>query len=180
MRPVWLPEAQRALWVERDRSWARWLNRAAERPSLVTLLLAVSWLADGPLWYALLAALPWWGGAQGPACALRMLLVGALNLSIYKLLKPRIARPRPYVACPGVRACARSLDEFSFPSGHVMHAVAFSVLIGAAYPSFIAAAWLFTLLVALSRVVLGLHYPSDVAFGAAIGLIGAELVKLVV
>jgi undecaprenyl-diphosphatase len=109
-----------------------------------------------------------------------MLLVGALNLSIYKLLKPRIARPRPYVGCPGIRACARSLDEFSFPSGHVMHAVAFSVLIGAAYPSFIAVAWSFTLLVALSRVVLGLHYPSDVAFGAAIGLIGAELVELVI
>ena len=175
-----LLEARRALWLERERGWARWLNRAAERPALVMLLGVVSWLADGPLWYALVAALPWWGGPAGPFCALRMLLVGSLNLSIYKLLKPRIARPRPYVGCPGIRACARSLDEFSFPSGHVMHAVAFSVLIGAAYPPFVAAAWLFTLLVALSRVVLGLHYPSDVAFGAAIGLIGAELVQLVV
>jgi len=91
-----------------------------------------------------------------------------------------VARPRPYVDCPGIRACARSLDEYSFPSGHVMHAVAFSVLLGAAYPEFAPAAWLFTLLVALSRVVLGLHYPSDVAFGAAIGLIDAELVALVV
>ena len=179
MRRVLL-EAQRQLWVERERSWARWLNRAAGRPWLVMLLLAVSWLGDGPLWYALVAALPWWGGAPGPLCALRMLLTGALNLGVYKLLKPRVARPRPYVGCPGIRACARSLDEYSFPSGHVMHAVAFSLLIGAAYPPFGLAAWLFTLLVALSRVVLGLHYPSDVAIGAAIGLIDAELISLVV
>ena len=179
MRRVLL-ETQRRLWVERERGWARWLNGAAARPSVVMLLLVVSWLGDGPLWYALIAALPRLGGAPGAPCALRMLLTGALNLGVYKLVKQRVARPRPYVGCPGIRACARSLDEYSFPSGHVMHAVAFSVLLGAAYPEFAPAAWLFTLLVALSRVVLGLHYPSDVAFGAAIGLIDAELVSLVV
>jgi undecaprenyl-diphosphatase len=133
------------------------------------LLVLVSWLADGPLWYALVAALPWWGGPAGPFCALRMLLVGALNLPIYKLLKPRVARPRPYVGCPGIRACARSLDEFSFPSGHTLHSVAFSVILTAYYPTFALFVWPFTVLVAISRIVLGLHYPSDVVVGALIG-----------
>ncbi|HET7766673.1 MAG TPA: phosphatase PAP2 family protein, partial [Burkholderiales bacterium] len=58
-----------------------------------------------------------------------------------------------------------------FPSGHTLHAVAFSMVAISFYP---ALAWLlvpFTLLVASSRVVLGLHYPSDVLAGAALGAI---------
>ena len=68
-----------------------------------------------------------------------------------------------------MRAGADPLDPFSFPSGHTLHAVAFSIVAIAFYPVL---AWLlvpFTLLVAASRVVLGLHYPSDVAAGAALG-----------
>ena len=184
MRPV-SPEARRvralsferhrSVWAERDRSWALWLNRAAARPWLVTLLAAVSRLGDGAIWYTLMAMLPGFGGPQGAPTAWRMFAVGLASLAIYKLLKHRIARPRPYVGCPGIRVCARSLDEFSFPSGHVMHAVAFSLLLSAAYPMWAWLAWSFTALVALSRVVLGLHYPSDVAIGAAIGLVAGEL-----
>jgi undecaprenyl-diphosphatase len=70
------------------------------------------------------------------------------------------------------RALIAPLDEFSFPSGHTLHAVAFSLVAIAHYPPL---AWVlvpFTAAVAASRVVLGLHYPSDVlaatSFGAAV------------
>ena len=64
------------------------------------------------------------------------------------------------------------LDRYSFPSGHPLHAVSFSILLVSYYPGL---AWLvipFVVLVALSRLVLGLHYISDVLAG---GLIGALL-----
>ncbi|WP_155518951.1 phosphatase PAP2 family protein, partial [Xanthomonas euvesicatoria] len=67
------------------------------------------------------------------------------------------------------------LDEFSFPSGHTLHAVSFSIVALAYYP------WLAPLLVpfsagvALSRVVLGLHYPSDVLAATLIGVLLASL-----
>ena len=126
------------------------------------------------IWYAAILLLPWFGGPHGSACALRMLGLGVLNLIIYTILKRHFARPRPYVDCPDIRACARSLDEYSFPSGHAMHAVAFSSLLVAYYPVLAWVLWPFAAIVALSRVVLGLHYPSDVAVGAVLGWLTAK------
>ncbi|HEY0856527.1 MAG TPA: phosphatase PAP2 family protein [Albitalea sp.] len=162
-------EARRRLWIEREASIALWMHGAAALPAVLLTLLAVSWLGDGALWYALIATLPWWGGPEGVKCALYMVALGGVNLVFYKALKQRIARPRPFVSCAGIRACARSLDEFSFPSGHTMHAVAFSLLLSHYHPALALPLWGFTALVALSRIVLGLHYPSDVAAGALIG-----------
>jgi undecaprenyl-diphosphatase len=175
-RPGW-PEHQRR-WLARERAWALWMHRATTRPWVVLLLVAVSWLGDGVLWYTAMALLPWLGGEPGIDCAIYMLAIGSLNLVIYKVVKRHTARPRPFVSCPGIRACTKSLDEFSFPSGHTMHAVAFSIVISSFYPPAAPVAWSFTLLVALSRVVLGLHYPSDVAVGAAIGALTSSLTLL--
>lgn len=167
------------LWIERERSMAVWLHAGANFPTVMLLLVTVSWLGDGVLWYSLMGALPFIGGAVGKKVALYMVALGAVNLVFYKALKHRIARPRPYVNCPGIKACARSLDEFSFPSGHTMHAVAFSMLLSHFYPAYEAELWSFTALVALSRVVLGLHYPSDVAMGALIAVVTAKFFLVV-
>jgi undecaprenyl-diphosphatase len=141
----------------------------------VSLLRAVSWLGDGALWYLVISALALAGGTDGRDIAAQMVLLGAANLTLYKWVKECIGRPRPFVRCPDIRACGRALDQFSFPSGHVLHATAFSSVLGFYYP---AALWVLVpaaLLIALSRVALGLHYPSDVAAGAAIGGVTASL-----
>ena len=165
--PSW-PE-QQLLWVERERTFALWMHRASSRPGVVRLLDAVSRVGDGWIWYAVIACLPWAGGAAGPSAAVRMIAVGFVDLVVYKIIKRWIARPRPYRSCPGIRACARSLDEFSFPSGHTLHSVAFSVILTAYYPTLALFVWPFTALVAVSRIVLGLHYASDVVVGGLIG-----------
>ena len=127
------------------------------------------------MWYAVILALPWLDTTNGTSCAIRMFAVGAVNLVIYKIIKRCIARPRPYRDCPGIRACARSLDEFSFPSGHTLHSVACSLILTVYYPVLGFIVWPLTLLIAVSRVVLGLHYPSDVIVGALIGAITAAV-----
>lgn len=165
-------------WAERDRSWSLFLYRASAHPLLVRLLVAISWLSNGKLWYGVMLALPWVAGPVGTACALRMVLLGAVNLLIYTVMKRHFARPRPFIDCPGMRACARTLDEFSFPSGHVLHAVGFSTLLVAYFPVLGWIVWPFTAMVALSRLVLGLHYPSDVAVGALLGWLMAHTILL--
>jgi undecaprenyl-diphosphatase len=105
-----------------------------------------------------------------------MTTTGIVCTLIYKWLKSKTSRPRPFAVETAVRAGADPLDPFSFPSGHTLHAVAFSVVAIAFYPML---AWLlvpFTLLVAASRVVLGLHYPSDVLAGAGLGALIAGTV----
>lgn len=129
----------------------------------------VSRLGDGIFWYALMLVLLAAGGTQSLIPVARMVATGLVCTLVYKWLKSKTSRPRPFAVVNAVRAGADPLDAFSFPSGHTLHAVAFSIVAIAFYPML---AWLlvpFTILVAASRVVLGLHYPSDVLAGAALG-----------
>jgi len=171
--PSW-PERQ-LLWLERERSFALWMHSAATRPWVVAALKVVSRLSDGWLWGAVLLALPWIDHASGTSVLIRGVGVGAVNLLIYAIVKHTIARPRPYRSCPGIRPCTRTLDEFSFPSGHTLHAVTFAVILSSYYPVLNFVLWPFAALVAVSRVVLGLHYPSDVIVGAAVGALTAAV-----
>ena len=165
-------------WAARDHSWAQAMHRSSERLLVFRVLKSVSWLSDGILWYGTVLLLPWIGGASGTACALRLLVLGSVNLTIYAVTKRHFARPRPFVTCQGVSARARSLDEHSFPSGHVIHAVSFGIVLSTYYAGLEWIVWPFAVLVALSRVVLGLHYPSDVLVGALIGAGSARLILM--
>ncbi|MEJ2534563.1 MAG: phosphatase PAP2 family protein [Gammaproteobacteria bacterium] len=145
-------------------------NRACGYSRVRALFAAVSWLGDGKFWYGLMLALPFLHGTAGFLVSLQMLLAGAVGLGVYRAIKHRTHRPRPFRAHTAVVRGAVALDEFSFPSGHTLHAVMFTLIVCAAFPYM---AWLlapFTALVAASRVVLGLHYPTDVLLGAVLGV----------
>lgn len=109
------------------------------------------------------------GGAMGVYCALHMFFAGLVALICYKLLKNVACRARPCVIVSGVRRCVDPLDEWSFPSGHVLHAAAFSTVAMAYYPALVFVFIPLLVLIGISRIALGLHYPSDVLAGAAIG-----------
>lgn len=139
------------------------------------LFRGVSRLGNGIFWYALMALMLVVDGASAFSTVLKMLATALAGLMVYKWLKIRTARPRPYQVYAAIKASAPALDRFSFPSGHTLHAVSFTMVASAAYPMLAPILWPCTALVALSRPVLGLHYPSDVLAGAAIGAILAQL-----
>lgn len=150
-------------------------NRVCRHVSWRLLFRCTSVLGDGMAWYALMAFLLLRDHNAAVAPVLHMVAVGLVCTISYKWLKKRTLRPRPYQAHAGIEHFAAPLDRFSFPSGHTLHAVAFTLVALAHYP---ALAWLllpFTLLIAVSRVVLGLHYPSDVLVGALLGAAIAAL-----
>jgi undecaprenyl-diphosphatase len=108
-------------------------------------------------------------GANAWPVVLRMVAASALGIMIYKALKVRTSRPRPYRVVPAVIAAAMPLDEFSFPSGHTLHAVSMTLIATASYPGLSPVLFPLAILIGASRPILGLHYPSDVLAGAAIG-----------
>jgi len=158
-----------------ERRTCLWLNRAARFAPVVRVFATISRLGDGLAWYVLMAVLALTQGMPGQIAAAQMALAGLCGVSIYKLLKQRLVRERPFVTSPDILLGTAPLDRYSFPSGHTLHAVMFSTLAIAWFPALALILLPFTLLVALSRVILGLHYPSDVAVGALIGWSLAQL-----
>jgi undecaprenyl-diphosphatase len=152
-----------------DAHWCLRANAWCARGAVRRYFATVSKLGDGPLWYALIFAPLALQGAAGLAATLHLAAIGLLAVLLYKGLKRWTRRPRPCASDVRIRAWVAPLDEFSFPSGHTLHAVAFTIVALAYYPIL---AWVlipFAASIAASRVVLGLHYPSDVLAATAIG-----------
>jgi undecaprenyl-diphosphatase len=150
-------------------------NQFCHTPVIENFFTIISRLGDGIAWYALIILLPLVYGNPAMTASLHMILVALVCLTVYKTLKSRMVRHRPYTSHDGIRLGTAPLDPGSFPSGHTLHAVAFSIVACSYYPEL---AWLlvpFSSLIALSRVILGLHYPSDVLAGATIGSLLAAL-----
>ncbi|MBB5016309.1 undecaprenyl-diphosphatase [Rehaibacterium terrae] len=161
--------------VHRETRWTIAANRWGHRALVRRCFAAVSRLGDGLFWYALMGAIVLADGYAGLVASTHMAATGLAALTLYKLLKRWTKRPRPFASDRRIRALVPPLDEFSFPSGHTLHAVAFTGVALAYYP---ALAWLllpFTVSVGVSRVVLGLHYPSDVLAATGVGLVLAML-----
>jgi undecaprenyl-diphosphatase len=151
-----------------DLALTRRLRRLSDTPWVLAGFAAVSRLGDGLVWYLLMLALLLLGDADDQRVVLQMALLGIASLLAYKALKRLSKRPRPLSRERALATAVAPLDEFSFPSGHTLHAVGFTLVLVQHYPESALLLWPLCAAIALSRVVLGLHYPSDVL--AAIGL----------
>jgi undecaprenyl-diphosphatase len=160
--------------------FCRRLNQGVQKRPVRLFFMAASRLGDGVIWYAIMIALPFLYGERGLKVGLIMLATGAAGLAVYKFLKRTFVRERPFIRHAGISLAGAPLDRYSFPSGHTLHAVAFAWQLCAAFPELGIAVVPLALSIAASRVVLGLHYPTDVLvgalLGAASGAIGASLV----
>jgi undecaprenyl-diphosphatase len=152
-----------------DTAWCLKANHWCEHRGVRAIFSIVSRLGDGVAWYALMAAMIGFDGRAGVSAAAHLAVTGAIAVGLYAGLKRWTKRPRPFARDARIHAWVAPLDEFSFPSGHTLHAVAFTLVALAYYPML---AWVlvpFASTVAVSRVVLGLHYPSDVLAATGIG-----------
>jgi undecaprenyl-diphosphatase len=118
--------------------------------------------------------------AEDFATALAVAL--AAERTLYWTLKNSLRRPRPQVAVPGFRSLITASDQFSFPSGHTSAAFLLATMLTLFYggPFAVVLAWACG--VAMSRVLLGVHFPGDTVAGATMGagtaLLTAQLLGL--
>ena len=160
-------------------AFCRYVNRTFTNGSVKRFFRTVGWLGNGKVWYALLIALPVVYGRPGVVASLTMGVSSIAGIVLYLSLKHYFMRERPYVTGE-IQPHGRAIDRFSFPSGHTLHAVSFTIIGVTFFPIL---GWLlipFAVLIAMSRIVLGLHYPTDVLVGAFLGAVLAEVILAVV
>lgn len=154
---------------ELEIGWCVRINRYGRANAMRRLFAVVSRLGDGGYWFLVAAVCLAWRGQAAMSFILQAALTATLGVLLYRLLKSRLVRERPFIADGQILCGTPPLDRYSFPSGHTLHSVSFTILFTHFEPQLLFVCAPFALLVAASRVVLGLHYPSDVLAGAALG-----------
>jgi undecaprenyl-diphosphatase len=133
------------------------------------LMITMTRGGDGWLWYGIGIILALFGGDQ------RFLAIGAgtaasvTGIFIFRALKHSSKRRRPCEIEPHCWASILPPDKYSFPSGHSITAFAVATALGMFYPELLAVLLTAAVLIAASRIILGMHFLSDVLAGCAIG-----------
>jgi undecaprenyl-diphosphatase len=141
---------------------------------------AISKLGDYYAWVIFGVVVALQQGSSALQFAVHALGTASVGILVYKFLKKRLVRERPFVAHGEIVCGATPLDRYSFPSGHTLHAICLTTLYGAYEPMMLVVMAPFAALVAASRIVLGLHYPSDVLVGGSLGALLATASLLLV
>jgi undecaprenyl-diphosphatase len=163
----------KAVWDQIELNDYRLMRRVHRwrAPRWFRILMIVSTRSgDGWLWYALGAILFIYGGQH------RFLAIGAatsataVGIFLFRTLKHASRRKRPCEIEPHCWAVILPPDRYSFPSGHSITAFGVAVSIGLFYPELQGSLLTVAFLIAGSRIILGMHFLSDVLAGSAIGV----------
>ena len=124
---------------------------------------------DGWLWYAMGLIILLFGGPTRFAAVGTSAVAAALGIAVFLFLKKCTNRKRPCAIEPHCWAKLLPPDRFSFPSGHTITAFAVALSLAAFYPGLLAGLLFCAASIALSRILLGMHFLSDVIAGALVG-----------
>ena len=129
----------------------------------------ISHTGDGPVYFLIAVMLLLLEPVNGKTFFWAGIIAYTFDVSLYLLLKNLIKRDRPAVKISTYQAWITPSDQFSFPSGHTAAAFLFACLIVNFYPIFAVPAFIWACAIGMSRVLLGVHYPTDLVAGAALG-----------
>jgi len=154
----------------RDHRLMHRLNRWRAPRWIRYWMIAATRLGDGWLWYSLAGLLLAFGGPQRYAAVSTAGSAALAGVAVFKILKTLSHRPRPCQLEPHCWSKVLPPDRFSFPSGHTMTAFSIALVLCYFYRGVAVPLGFFACSIAISRIVLGMHFLSDVLAGAIIGV----------
>lgn len=152
-----------------DRTLYLWCNRFLVNHGLTLFFRNVSRSGDGYFYAALALLLYFYEPEHGQLFVMTGLFAFLFELPAFIGLKKLIKRDRPFVQISHANYAMQPSDKFSLPSGHTAAAFVMATLISYFYPGFSALAFIWASLIGTSRVMLGVHYPTDIIAGAVLG-----------
>ena len=99
-----------------------------------------------------------------------LLIAFSIDLPIYFIVKNTTCRVRPFENLEKISQLIQPPDKFSFPSGHTAAAFLFATIISSFVPAMAYIVFPWAILLGISRVFLGIHYPTDIIAGVLLGM----------
>ncbi|MBQ8109930.1 MAG: phosphatase PAP2 family protein [Clostridia bacterium] len=159
-----------------DSSILLWIQDSLRTDFLSPIVKVITHLGDkGIFWIAVTLALLCFRKTRrlGVMCLVSM-VIGLVVTNL--VIKNWVARIRPYEVIPGLNCIVGLAKDYSFPSGHTTNSLACAwVLFRRAPKKWGVSALVLAILISLSRLYVGIHYPTDVIGGAVIGICSACL-----
>jgi undecaprenyl-diphosphatase len=134
-------------------------------------MVSATRLGDGWCWYSVGALLALFGGPERFRAIGAAAAAASAGIFLFCTLKKASHRKRPCQIQPHCWSMILPPDQFSFPSGHSITAFAVAVTVGLFYPQLMGVLLLIAASIALSRIILGMHFLSDVLVGSLMGSI---------
>lgn len=160
-------------WLQyREVEMFRWVNK---RQHILTdwLMNRITHMGGATLTILFTLGMSIFGASPWNEVAMQSFLALTLSHVPVHIMKKKYPRLRPYLVLPHINICKKPLTDHSFPSGHTTAIFAVVIPFVLAWPLLGLMLLPLALLVAISRMYLGLHYPSDCAAGAIIGTLSA-------
>lgn len=168
-----------------DTSWYLVINQLARATPALHRFVAAYALWGGPVLLVLAVVAVWWRARRGPdpaAVVARTALIGVATVVALLLnqnvLSELIARPRPCATLPGVEVLLTCSPDYSMPSDHAVIGGAIAAGLWLVRRGWAVVSTVLAVALALARVYVGVHYPSDVAVGLLYGAVVAVVVVL--
>ena len=164
---------------KRDLQLLLWCMKSRDYQGVIYTVRLLSRSGDGYLQVLLPCVYLLFGGSDARDFLLLTLIAFAIERSLYLLLKNSLKRRRPPEIIPNFSSLVTPSDHFSFPSGHTMAAFMLATLCTLHFGSWAYLLYLWASAVGASRVILGVHFPTDIIAGAFLGVIISHGVYLI-